>query len=869
MIGAGTRVTTRRTLLLVLLSLQLLSAGVLRWHLTTATLKTEFDYLLAQEVIASENWRREGAIARHFVPSRSIDQSLPEWTYRDDYWRDYLSQPPLSFALHYGAIRLFPETDPVLAGKLLAQLQIAAGVLCAGVLLLDVFGFAATLAGLSFLIWGRPFLIWFVDGYYSTTPAMVFVLLLTAWCLAFFKRTLAAGASATAAPRDYVVAGLLAYGGVLSEWIALFGCAIASMTFAAMAAWFRLKRSPRAGRALAFCASIIVGSAAAVVTMAALYGTKVGFAFFVRQFMSRVDERTGAGAFGLMEYTGILIQRLHTSWPAAMLLVLTVITLGVLAIALAAVFAPRSRIATRANGPLLLLALILGFGGPLAYCYRLQDLVAIHWWFSGTWAVAWTIAICAFVYAGLSAIDGIRGRFTRRAMDIAFCATVVTVAVAWNLQFADLTAKEGAVAEGTVVTPAVNASHELYRAIGGALPRDGAPLVVADMPHLFNDYPFATAYLRRPVVRMDASGTLSKLGTTEDALPALLERGGSVYVAYDRSLRVCAHPDATPAAWRASASLAVCRVPVTALAIPHAGVFSASPGDQSAVFARWVAGYVVNDGCCDGSRLLDVTRLVDSRLRVRSGDAIDAARRSTPDPFLRLVAKWQERFAGAVQVVDPRFADVFVAGVAANADRWYLLLVNGGATALPDYHEGVSVIANGRTLGVLTPYQSRTTDGKARLPFSLIAARAPAALPRHNLTIDLVHRGAPLTRTTHVAVAQWDDDRAMRNAERDALTSLSTGCAGPPGPPADLQLQPVPAGHVRLTWNGAPGGPETYVLHGGSAPGAVDVTQSELGDTATTFEARQVPRGTYYLRVRGRNACGLGAASTEVVAVVP
>jgi hypothetical protein len=48
----------------------------------------------------------------------------------------------------------------------------------------------------------------------------------------------------------------------------------------------------------------------------------------------------------------------------------------------------------------------------------------------------------------------------------------------------------------------------------------------------------------------------------------------------------------------------------------------------------------------------------------------------------------------------------------------------------------------------------------------------------------------------------------------------------------------------------------------------VDVTQSDLGDTATTFEARRVPRGTYYLRVRGRNACGVGAASNEVVALV-
>jgi hypothetical protein len=863
-------VRSRRAILLALLALQLLSADALRWHLTTATLKTEVDYLLGHAVVVAENWRREGAFARHFVPSRSIDASLPEWTYRDDYWRDYLSQPPLSYALQYGAMRMFPGADPVVVGKLLAQVQIAIGVLLAGVLLVDVFGFAATLAGLSCLVWGRPFLLWFVDGYYSTTPAMVCLLLITAWSLLFYKRVLAAGATAQARTSDYAIAGLIAYIGVLSEWIALFGCAVATLAFAAIAVPFLRQWSSRARQALAFSAAIAGGCAAALLTIVVLYGTKVGFAFFWRQLLSRVEERTGAGMFGYLEYTGILVKQMQTSWPGAMLLVLVAMTLAVVAYAVAIVSVPgsqRPHLGARADGQLLLLAIVLGFGGPLAYCYRLQDLVAIHWWFSGTWAVGWTMTVCAFTYAVRSLIHRIGLMAVRRPLDFAFCVSLLAAVIGWNLQFAELTAKEGASAEGTVVTPAINASRELYRAMGGALPRDGVPLVVADMPHLFNDYPYATAYLRRPVVRMDASGTLLKLGSSEDALPALVARGGDVYMAYDRSLRACSHPDATSARWRMVTTLAFCRVPVSVLAKPPGRVFAGSPAEQADVFGRWIGG-VVHHECCEGRQLLNVTRLVDSRLRVRSGEAVDAARLSTADPFQTLIRKWQERFAG--KVVHARLTDVFVTGIVADADRWYLLAVNGvDGNGLPDFHDGITVEANGRALDVLTPYQVKTTDGTALLPLSLIVVRAPTDLPRDNLTIEILERGAALARTAHVAVAEWGDEDAMRRVERDALIALSTGCAGPPGAPAALRTQPAPAGSVRLRWNGAAGGPEAYVLHGGTAPGATDVTQSELGDTATTFEATRVPQGTYYLRVRGRNACGVGAASNEVVAVVP
>jgi hypothetical protein len=857
----------RKTILFFLISLQLLSAGTLRWHVTTATLKTEYDYLLGFAVIAGDNWHREGAVARHFVPSRSVDQNLPEWMYRDDYWRDYLSQPPLSFMLHYAAMRIFDAADPVVVGKVVAQVQIAAGVVAAAAILFEVFGFAATLAGLSFLIWGRPFLLWFIDGYYSTTTAMVCQFLLVAWCLALFKRAAASVSSAAIRSTDYLVVGLLAYAGTFSEWVALFGNVVAALAFLACAIAFRITRSARATSAFAIAVTIAAASAAAVLSMALLYGTKVGFAFFVRQFLSRVDERTGAGGF--WEYTGILIKQMETSWPAGMLVLLSLMTLFVVAYAIAG-FARSRRSQIAGESGLLLLTIVLGFGAAVSYCYRLKDLVTIHWWFSGTWVVGWTMTVCAFVYVARDIINRGSNRTTARLCDVAFTSVVLVGAVGWNLAFANLlTAQAGAVAEGTVLTPAVRVSHELYRAIGRALPRDYAPLIVPDMPDLFNDYPFGTAYVRRPVVRYDASGALLKLGTTEDARPALVERGGFAYLAYDRSLRACPFFDATPDAWRRSTPLGFCIVPASSLSAPSASLFRDPSGGSNALLVQWVRNILSDETCCPDERgLLGVTRLLQSRLRLRSGEAIDRVRRENGEALRALVGRWQQRLGGTVHVVDPRFSSLAMMGVLGDAQRWYLLVANPEGTAVPDFHSGVDVLVNGAKVAVMTPYQIKTNDGKAILPLSLIEIRSGNDLAQRNVTVEIVEAGAPLMRTTNVTIVRLRPDGATRDVEADALLSVSTGCSGPPGPPFDLRIVANAGGRLVLSWTGTYGGPVSYVLQAGAVPGGTNVTDSDLGDTSTTFTATGVPRGAYYLRIRGKNSCGVGVASNEAVAVV-
>jgi hypothetical protein len=86
---------------------------------------------------------------------------------------------------------------------------------------------------------------------------------------------------------------------------------------------------------------------------------------------------------------------------------------------------------------------------------------------------------------------------------------------------------------------------------------------------------------------------------------------------------------------------------------------------------------------------------------------------------------------------------------------------------------------------------------------------------------------------------------------------------GAPQAPTSFMVSRV-NGTAHLRWN-APAGPnvEGYVLEVGSAPGLTDITRVDVGNV-TQFSA-PAPAGTYYIRVRARNARGPGLLSNEAV----
>lgn len=70
---------------------------------------------------------------------------------------------------------------------------------------------------------------------------------------------------------------------------------------------------------------------------------------------------------------------------------------------------------------------------------------------------------------------------------------------------------------------------------------------------------------------------------------------------------------------------------------------------------------------------------------------------------------------------------------------------------------------------------------------------------------------------------------------------------------------------MTFEWAPAPRAAD-YVGEVGSAPGWSDLLVVPVAGTRSVASA---PPGLYYVRVRGRNACGVGPGSNEVVVSVP
>jgi titin len=89
-----------------------------------------------------------------------------------------------------------------------------------------------------------------------------------------------------------------------------------------------------------------------------------------------------------------------------------------------------------------------------------------------------------------------------------------------------------------------------------------------------------------------------------------------------------------------------------------------------------------------------------------------------------------------------------------------------------------------------------------------------------------------------------------------------------PGAPSGLTSTVNAGGTVSFVWNAASGSPTSYVIEAGSSSGLANLANSDLGGARTSMTATGVGAGTYYVRVRAKNAFGIGGPSNEVVLVV-
>lgn len=85
-----------------------------------------------------------------------------------------------------------------------------------------------------------------------------------------------------------------------------------------------------------------------------------------------------------------------------------------------------------------------------------------------------------------------------------------------------------------------------------------------------------------------------------------------------------------------------------------------------------------------------------------------------------------------------------------------------------------------------------------------------------------------------------------------------------PHPPAGLTAT-VRGTVITLGWSSGSDA-TSYQLEAGSAPGLANLFVGDIGNTRTL--AVTAPPGVYYVRVRGKNACGLSAPSNEIAVTV-
>ena len=101
-------------------------------------------------------------------------------------------------------------------------------------------------------------------------------------------------------------------------------------------------------------------------------------------------------------------------------------------------------------------------------------------------------------------------------------------------------------------------------------------------------------------------------------------------------------------------------------------------------------------------------------------------------------------------------------------------------------------------------------------------------------------------------------------ASAEVVLTVGSACATP-GAPSGLAVTSSAGGVVVLTWTAASGSPTSYIVEAGSAPGLTNLANSDLGGSTASLRSTGVGEGTYYVRVRARTPCGVGAVSNEVV----
>ena len=191
-------------------------------------------------------------------------------------------------------------------------------------------------------------------------------------------------------------------------------------------------------------------------------------------------------------------------------------------------------------------------------------------------------------------------------------------------------------------------------------------------------------------------------------------------------------------------------------------------------------------------------------------------------------------------------------------------------TSAPSAPTGLTTSSSGST--VFLSWTAGAAGGSAT-SFTIEAGSAPGLANLANFatgsTATTFSSGGVGNGTFYVRVKGSSSAGTSAASNESTLIVGPAGCTAAPGAPTGFALTGNSGGTVSFAWTASTGNPTTYIVEAGSTSGAANLANSDLGSTATAFTATGVGKGTYFVRMKGKNTCGTGAASNEVILVVP
>jgi hypothetical protein len=101
-------------------------------------------------------------------------------------------------------------------------------------------------------------------------------------------------------------------------------------------------------------------------------------------------------------------------------------------------------------------------------------------------------------------------------------------------------------------------------------------------------------------------------------------------------------------------------------------------------------------------------------------------------------------------------------------------------------------------------------------------------------------------------------------ADPKSIDLSKIACSAPPGAPSQFVLMSNSRHTLVLFWRPASDVPTEYVVESGTAPGMSNFPDRPVRTGLSTLTIYPVPPGTYFGRVRAKNACGVSPPSNEI-----